>query len=50
MPDWEGQRNVLGVLWDELTTLQELTALEAQPVEASGTWEPESLLKSFKIY
>ena len=37
VPDWEGQRNVLGVLRDELTTLQELTALEAQPVEASGT-------------
>ena len=39
---WEGQCDVLAVLRDELTIVQELEVLEQQPVEHSGTWEPDS--------
>ena len=40
---WNEQSSLLDVLRDELTTVQELEALQ-HPVESSGTWAPDELL------
>jgi hypothetical protein len=40
---WNEQSSLLDVLRDELTTVQEMEALQ-HPVEASGTWAPDELL------
>ena len=39
---WEGKTDFLAVLRDELSILEELTALGQEVMEHSGTWEPES--------
>jgi hypothetical protein len=40
---WSEQSTILDALRDELTTVQELQALQ-HPVESSGTWAPDELL------
>ena len=40
--EWKGKSDVLTVLRDEFSVVQELLALEQQALEHSGTSEPES--------
>ena len=40
--DWEGDRPLLEVLRDEVTAAVEAKAF-AQPIESSGTWDPDQL-------